>query len=122
MKHIITAGLLPFLMDAMSNGRPAGAPLKPTGGHRAPGHRKTEADHQRLQAAADRRQRRAMKREADYLKCIGNNPCVDKAKFLQSYPCPLPVASGAGSALECIQNGDCGCENYYVAHPEARPA
>lgn len=69
------AAALAAMWGDQSNALPL-APKKPTGGHRAKGYTKTKADHQRLQAAADRRARRAEKRWINHLSSVANNPCI----------------------------------------------
>ncbi len=52
------------------------APRVPTGGHRAKGYKRTQADTIRVEAAYQKRERRALKRARDYARCIANNPCL----------------------------------------------
>ena len=63
------------LFDPGVHGGPA---IRPTGGHRRRGYKRTAADEKRLQAARDRRRKRATLRRVDYVVCVCNNPCLSK--------------------------------------------
>lgn len=69
--------MIPFLM-AMFNAenQQRYARIRQTGGHRARGYSVTQHDLDRIQAAAERRTRKAAKRHRDYLSGLANDPIV----------------------------------------------
>ena len=49
---------------------------KAASGHRRAGYKRTPADIARIEAAAQKRERRGAKLQRDYDKCVANNPCL----------------------------------------------